>query len=119
MNGIYYDAQMQPISVAEVNEILSKQDAVFCKEAEDSSGGDGVRYIDRTGGGVEDTFWNVVKKWKRDVIVQKPLSQCEELASLNGSSINTIRVLSLLSLNGSVKIYSYVLRMGIGGSLMK
>lgn len=34
MNGIYYDAQMQPISVAEVNEILSKQDAVFCKEAE-------------------------------------------------------------------------------------
>lgn len=116
MNGIYYDAQMQPISVAEVNEILSKQDAVFCKEAEDSSGGDGVRYIDRTGGGVEDTFWNVVKKWKRDVIVQKPLSQCEELASLNGGSINTIRVLSLLSLNGSVKIYSYVLRMGIGGS---
>ena len=64
MNGIYYDAQMQPISVAEVNEILSKQDAVFCKEAEDSSGGDGVRYIDRTGGGVEDTFWNVVRSGK-------------------------------------------------------
>ena len=50
MNGIYYNAQMQPISVVEANEILSKQDAVFCKEAEDSSGGDGVRYIDRTGG---------------------------------------------------------------------
>lgn len=53
MNGIYYNAQMQPISVTEVNEILSKQDAVFCKAAEDSCAGDGVRYIDCTcvGGG--------------------------------------------------------------------
>lgn len=58
----------------------------------------------------------MVTKWKRDVIVQRPLSQCEELANLNRSSINTIRVLSLLRLDGSVKIYSCVLRMGIGDS---
>ena len=62
MNGIYYNAQMQPISAAEVNEILSKWDAVFCKEAEDSSGGDGVRYIDRTGGGGRRCFLGCSKE---------------------------------------------------------
>lgn len=43
------------------------------------------------------------------------MKQHADIAKLNSSSVNTVRVLSLLSENG-VKVYSTILRMGIDGA---
>ncbi len=50
------------------------------------------------------------------MVVQEGLTQCATLSKINASSINTIRLLTLLHRNGSVKIYSVILRMGVGDS---
>ncbi|MCH5278289.1 MAG: hypothetical protein J1E60_00690 [Christensenellaceae bacterium] len=52
---------------------------------------------------------------KGDIIIQKPLKQHSELNKLNSTSVNTIRILSLLSRSG-VKIYYSIIRMGINGA---
>lgn len=50
-----------------------------------------------------------------DLVVQEPIKQCKELNSVNSSSVNTVRILTLLR-NKEVKAYSAVLRMGIDGA---
>lgn len=50
-----------------------------------------------------------------DVVCQEVIRQHSELARLNASSLNTIRIMTLL-LHGKVHVLSHVLRMGIVGS---
>ena len=49
-----------------------------------------------------------------DIVVQEPISQSNELSRLNPSSVNTIRCLTLLKKDGTAKLYSTCLRMGVG-----
>lgn len=57
---------------------------------------------------IHETIGNI----KGDLVVQKALQQCEELNRLNSSSVNTIRILTLMR-KEKVTVYSSVLRMGI------
>ncbi len=78
-------------------------------------GGKGVFFIDKKTSLSE--IEEMVKKCiNDDIVVQKVLSQSKVLSTINASSINTIRLLTLLRRNGTVKICSIVLRMGVGGS---
>jgi len=49
---------------------------------------------------------------KGDVVIQKPLRQHPVFATMNESSVNTYRILSLLTEEG-VKFYSVLVRIGI------
>lgn len=51
-----------------------------------------------------------------DIVVQEGLKQSEQMAYLNSSSVNTIRIMTLLRKNGSVKICSSCVRIGLEGS---
>lgn len=72
--------------------------SVFCQE------GDNDEDLDRA-----------VCKISGDLVIQEALKQHDTLSKLNPSSVNTCRVLSMLN-NEEVKIYSTIIRMGIGES---
>lgn len=108
--GVWFDSLHNPIGVNEVVELCRKEEGVFVKEATESMGGHGVSFVEKDGP-VEE----IIRKMKGDTIIQKALRQHSVLSSLNASSVNTIRLLSLF-INGEVRICSAILRMGIGDS---
>lgn len=115
VNGFWYDENMKMVPQEQIINNLKNEEELFIKYATDSAGGKGVFYIENTTNNIVEQFRKVVVQSQRDIIIQRKIKQHKVLASLNSSSVNTIRVLSLLSDEG-VKIYSSILRMGIGGS---
>ena len=83
---------------------------VFLKKATNSEGGHGVYVIDDI-----THLKNVITEIEGDIIIQEPLKQHEELDKLNSSSVNTIRIITLLTSEGT-KVYSSILRIGITGA---
>ena len=83
-------------------------DRIVIKEAVDSGGGHGVRFVDRD---IVDS--SAFRSFFRcdDIIVEGYLRESDELSRYNSDSVNTIRVLSL-NLNGRVSVLSSFLRMG-------
>ena len=86
----------------------------FIKQARESSGGHGVLFLPKASS--REEIIAAIGKLNNDLIVQKNVIQCESLSTLNNSSVNTIRILSFLQKDGTVKTYSAILRMGINGS---
>ena len=112
-NGFWYKDHSIISSVGIIEIILSNVPC-FLKLATDSEGGKGVYYIDKNCTSKE--IGTLINKLTGDIIVQKPLVQSPELSLLNSSSVNTIRIMSLLKSDGSVKLCSACLRMGIEGA---
>lgn len=111
MNGFWYDGQQQKISAQDVSAILEKEQAVFVKMATRSTGGKGVYYFNRENGSVAEQFAQQIK-FKTDLVVQRPMIQHPVFAKMNASSVNTFRILSLLTEDG-VKCYSALVRIGV------
>ncbi len=113
MNGFWYDSFMNMISKNEVDEIITKEDELFVKIASGSCGGRGVFHITNEVDILSE--FNKVSSIDKDIIVQLAIKQHHELEKVGKSSVNTIRVLSMLN-EKEVKIYSTILRMGVGNS---
>ena len=112
MSGFWYDGKMQMITKSEWIDIISKEDAVFVKVAADSCGGKGVKYIQKSKIDELDEF---ITKQSGDLVVQRPFVQHPSYARLNSYSVNTLRILSLLTDVG-VTFYSAIVRMGVGNT---
>ena len=87
---------------------------VFIKRAADSGGGHGVKYLscdDLT----EERFLEEIKAFGGDIAIQQEIKQHEALAKINPSSVNTIRLITLLKKEKTV-LLSAILRMGVGDS---
>lgn len=112
MNGFWYTADNKLIKV---NDVVNKcKDCdIFVKLATESCGGHGVFFIEKEN---HEKLQEILSKEKNDLIIQEALKQSKVLNIINSSSVNTIRLLSLLRKDGTVKIYSAVLRMGINGA---
>ena len=92
-----------------------KEQKRIVKKAEDSMAGTGVTFVEST----DDAYEKIVsigKKHKCDIIIQRKLTQHAEYAKFNSSSVNTLRIYSILQKDGNAKIYSSVLRMGVGNA---
>ena len=103
------------ISEQQLKEVLMQETAgIFVKEAQTTAGGAGVSFFEH----VEETAWEEIKKIvssiPTDIVIQRKLVQHSKLAELNGASVNSLRLYSVLHTDGSVKIYSAVLRVGVG-----
>ena len=109
-NGYWFNGEAILTDKETIIKILSGQPFVFLKVAQNSYGGHGVKYIEG------DKVLQQAENIKEDIVVQEPLIQSTNLGMINPSSVNTIRVLSLLRKDGSVKICSMILRMGLGDS---
>lgn len=114
INNFWCTPSHEIIPKADVISYLTEESDFFVKDATDSEGGHGVKYYTKN---LLHEFSEIYlqESSKQDVIIQRCLKQCNELAILNPSSVNTIRVLSLLRDN-EVKIYSCILRMGCNNS---
>ena len=83
------------------------------KQANESEGGHGVFFIH--GADMDEQFKRAAASIKKDIVVQASIKQNAALSAVNPTSINTIRVMTLLRQDG-VRICSAILRMGVNGS---
>ncbi|MBR5231942.1 MAG: hypothetical protein IKW00_06825 [Clostridia bacterium] len=114
INKLWLNKNNEPLTQEQIKSILNNEpDSVFLKEAVTSSGGHGVVYIEKS----PDTYAKLMQAAERiptDLIVQRGVVQHADIAKLNNSSVNTLRIYSVLGLDGNVTVYSSVLRMGVG-----
>lgn len=109
VGDLWYDAAGNLIRSDAVEALLAREPEIVAKMARDSGGGSGVYFLPGK------DFSTIAHKFTDDIVIQRPLQQHPGLASINPSSVNTIRILSLLSEEG-VRIYSAILRIGRNGS---
>lgn len=116
INGFYYDAN-KSISKEEAISICSDLNGAVIKPSIFGHWGKGVElfhanngFVPEFNGSVEDLF----AKYNRNFIVQEKLIQHPDLAKLNPSSVNTIRVLSYRNYNETRILYA-VIRIGRKG----
>lgn len=114
-NGYWFSEDASPITMQEVINLIMSVDESFIKKATESLGGKGVYYF--CPGKQKQTrteLMQILDAINCDIVVQEGIRQNSVMATLNPSSVNTLRLLSLLKKDGSVKIYSVIVRMGIG-----
>lgn len=115
MNGFWYDEQMTLLTQEQAIERIKHEPALFVKAAAQSCGGKGVQYLNGNDGEMTELFLDALTHVSGDIVIQRPIRQHETFATLHPSSVNTLRILSLLTQDG-VKIYSSIVRMGVGNA---
>lgn len=124
VNDAFLDADYNPITIDEFIELCKKEGEVIIKSSIGSWGGHGIKFWNAEKDSLEDLLYCIYDRNVGDYkgsnpyqqyIVQKVIRQDPAMAVYNGSSINTVRVISLFY-KGQPYILSSVLRMGIGGS---
>ena len=94
---------------------MSNYTAFFIKQATDCGGASGVYYFDNNE--IDNLSINldkIVNDISNDIAIQELVIQHDDVAKLNPSSVNTLRILTLLGNDGNVKVYSTLLRIGGG-----
>lgn len=109
----WFDSFGELVSKEEVIKLIQKEPEVVIKKALNSEGGQGVCFVKGTSDDI--SLQKIVNDITYDVVIQEVVKQHEELATLHESSVNTIRVISLLN-ETEVKIYSALIRIGHGKS---
>ena len=120
INGYYYDDQ-HPLSETEAVERCSNLKEAIIKPSLGGTWGIGVKLIQSSDGIVIDTKHSVKDLFesykKQSFIVQERLQQHPDLAKLNPTSLNTIRVLSYRRDDEVIIIYA-VIRIGRKGQVV-
>lgn len=116
-NGIWFDAHHCPCGINPPYKLITTQKKVFVKAATDSSGGAGVKMIEVEGADSKIVD-ELLKPFVGDTIIQIPIKQSDIMNKLHPSSVNTLRIISLLDRRGQVKIYSCIVRMGVGNAVV-
>lgn len=116
INNIWFDHSGMPADEDKMRAIVANEkEGLFVKKAEDSMAGTGVTFVESADNAYEKIV-SLGKKYKCDIIIQRKLTQHAEYAKFNSSSVNTLRIYSILKKDGNVKVYSSVLRMGVGNA---
>ena len=113
INGMWFNSNRELINRDELFSKLLQEPEIFIKKATESDGGHGVFYLDADG--IRQKAMDIVLKMNGDLIIQQPIRQHEKLGRFNDKSVNSIRILTLLTEEG-VKVYSCLLRMGMNGA---
>ena len=114
MSGLYRNEDFTPITEEEVISRLSADETFFIKPSRNSSGGADILAFHGTADAGE--IRALLQKYAcTDYIVQRAVKQHPELAALNASSVNTIRMITLL-FRGEPRLLSSILRIGNPGS---
>lgn len=114
IHGLYLDHDFAPISKAQaVDKLFENLDpGVVVKISRASSGGKGVRFL---GVGSTKNDISAALDVDPDVAVQLVMQQHPEMAKMNASSVNTIRIICII-LDGESIPLSAVVRIGNSGS---
>lgn len=114
MSGDYCGEDFSPIPEEEVIARLSAEGHFFIKPSRNTSEGADIMSFHGTKD-VEEIRGLLKKYACTDYIVQRAVVQHPDLAALNPSSVNTIRMITLL-FRGEPRILSAILRIGNSGS---
>lgn len=107
----WLDEQGALLTDAQLVEKLQSESEVVLKIATNSEGGAGIRFLP---GNLSQEEWEkILNTVNQDMVIQRVLKQHNELACLHESSVNTLRLLSILY-EQEVKIYLIMLRIGVG-----
>ncbi len=118
MNGYYY-FEGNPVSEEEAVALCGNLDRVIIKPSTQGAGRGVLLFSSKEG--VTDlsgkTVSQLFKEYKKNFLVQEWIRQHKDLAALNSSSVNTIRILSYRS-RMEILIILSILRIGRSGSVI-
>lgn len=110
--GYYYNGDKdQIITLEEAKRICEKEEHLIIKPSINSGRGKRIAFYDRD----KDDLCAVLSSFGKDFVVQRIVSQHPDLARINRTSLNTIRVVTF-RFNNDVHVLSTILRMGSSGS---
>lgn len=114
-NGFYLSPDFKPLTQEEVKtRCMNSGDSIFIKAATDSCGGFGVKYFDCKK--PKEELELILRNAGADIVIQKGIIQHPMMSALCESSVNTVRFLTLTRTDGTVKMYSAIVRMGNAGA---
>lgn len=119
VNGYYYDDQL-PLTESEAIERCSNLREAIIKPTLGGTWGEGVRLIRSTDGTITNmnsSVKDLFASYKQSFIIQERLEQHADMAKLNPTSLNTIRVMSYRRENEIIIIYAIV-RIGRNGQVI-
>ncbi len=114
IKGLLLNEEYQLLTVEDALRLIQNETEVICKPTLETGSGRGIRFW-RTASSIDEISTFLNNPEEADYIVQAIVKQHAELNKVHSSSLNTIRICSLLMSDG-VHILSSVLRMGQGGS---
>ena len=116
VGGIFFDTDFTVLGSQQAAKNLSSVDSGYViKESITGSGGNRILFVEPGHTKTQEELLAVFEKYHSDFVVESIIDQCEEMSSLNSSSINTIRFITYLNQKG-VHLLSAVLRIGADGS---
>ena len=118
MNGYYY-FEGEPVSKADAIRLCQNLDRVIIKPSRQSKG-KGVQVFSAKDGITDlngKTVESLFEEYKKDFLVQEVVKQHKDMAALNPTSVNTMRILSYRSDMEVLIVYS-VVRIGRKGSVI-
>lgn len=96
----------------EFESFLEQNEKIFCK-VPDGMFGKGIEVLNSADIKNVDEFYDTCKKNK--TLLEEVLVQSDELAAFNDTAVNSMRMVTLVCADGSVKIMAAVLRLGRKG----
>ncbi len=118
MNGYYY-FEGKPVSEEEAVQLCQNMNEVILKPAMDKHG-NGVKLLTVTNGVTNVNGMSIgelFKQYKRNFLIQERVKQHKDIAALNPTSVNTMRILTYRSGMEVLVIYS-VIRIGRSGQVI-
>ncbi len=118
MNGYYY-FEGKPVSEEEAVQLCQNMNEVILKPAMDKHG-NGVKLLTVTNGVTNVnglSIGELFKQYKRNFLIQERVKQHKDIAALNPTSVNTMRILTYRSGMEVLVIYS-VIRIGRSGQVI-
>lgn len=111
ISGEFYSSAYKPIKQDSIMDILSGKEFVAIKPSIDSGGGNAVKKL-KVNEDLIESLQPYIKEG--NFVIQELICQHTSMAALNESSVNIVRIISLL-LDGEVKIATAAVRVGAPG----
>jgi len=114
INGYWLDANYKLLEAVAAIELCLAEEKLIIKKAVNSGGGENIRVLR----GPEITVDNIQTTFSElgeNLVIQKVLEQHKLLNEINPSSVNTIRMITII-LHNEVLVVQSILRMGVGAS---
>ena len=109
----WLDDERNFLSISDVISRIQMEEEVILKKAVNSEGGARIRFL--AGDTPEPELRKCLEEIDYDIVIQRVIKQHAELARLHESSVNTMRLISILS-EQEVKVYAAMIRIGVGSS---
>ncbi len=103
VNGRFLDSNWQLLSFAEAEKIMTQYDRLVIKPSTFTNTGKGVKLLTKP-----YDLAQLSDEYKKNYVIQLPLTQHEDISKLNSSSINTIRINSVLFDNEAHVMSSFI-----------